>query len=137
LTDKHFEAATKTAPSAAQKAAHSAADSVGSEKIGDESEKPSRAKNPCFSDEIITLPLSATPIIFGDLGKVGGEGLEPLAESSGNTPISAENSANCSAPCARSGPIDPRLAAIVEAWPTLPEGVRAKLGALVAEAEQR
>lgn len=65
--------------------------------------------------------------------ELGGTGLEPLAESSGNTPITTRRSANHSALCAQSDAIDPRLAAIVEAWPTLAEGVRDRLARLAAE----
>lgn len=44
-------------------------------------------------------------------------------------------SAKCAAPCAalgrEFGPIDPELASVIEAWPSLPEAVRANVLAIV------
>jgi len=61
--------------------------------------------------------VSATPCDDRDLGKSP----DPRAAKSG-------------AVDAREAPVDPDLALIIEAWPGLPEAVRAKIVAMVSEA---
>ena len=58
-------------------------------------------------------------------------GIEQGANSSGNTGSDVRRDANSDAVCGDSIPIDPDLAAVVAAWPTLPESTRAAVLALV------
>jgi len=55
---------------------------------------------------------------------VGATGLELLQESPRETGVERENNAQSDARGAQSGAIDPDLAAIIDAWPTLPGHVR-------------
>jgi hypothetical protein len=55
-------------------------------------------------------------------------------ESSGNSSDSDQGGAESGALGAREAPIDPRLAAVVEAWPTLPEAIKVGILAMVQAA---
>jgi len=58
-------------------------------------------------------------------------GLEPPQETSGNTGVAAKRGAESGAVGGGSAPDDPELAAVVDAWPTLPEGVKGDIVAMV------
>jgi hypothetical protein len=60
-------------------------------------------------------------------GSMGVTGLEHPHENSTDTPLSHENGAKSGVPVRN----DPILAALAEAWPTLPEPIRAAVRALV------
>ena len=64
-------------------------------------------------------------------------GLEPTSFSSGKTPVSGTGGAESGAVGAENAPIDPDLANIIDAWPTLPEGVKAGITAMVEGAAAR
>jgi hypothetical protein len=51
-------------------------------------------------------------------------GIEQPQENSGNTAITHESGAQSGALGARVAPLDADLAAVVDAWPTLPEAIR-------------
>jgi hypothetical protein len=61
--------------------------------------------------------------------KMAGTGLELPQDSSGNSTIANQSGADSGAPGAQNGAIAPDLAAVVEAWPGLPEAI--KTGILV------
>ena len=65
---------------------------------------------------------------------MAGTGLELTPDSSGNSSAATQSGAECGALGALSGPFDPDLAAIVEAWPSLPEALRAGILAMVRAA---
>jgi hypothetical protein len=58
-------------------------------------------------------------------------GIEPNANMLGKTRILGEGGAKSGAPEAKLPAIDPALAALIEAWPTLPEAVRDGVVAMV------
>jgi hypothetical protein len=61
-------------------------------------------------------------------------GIEPPANSLENTTLSTAGGAKCGALATNSSPIDLDLAAIIRAWPDLPEAIRAAVRALVETA---
>lgn len=62
---------------------------------------------------------------------VGGEGLEPTPPNPQNTIFSPSGGAESGALGAQLGALPPELMAVVEAWPSLPEGVKASILAAV------
>jgi len=65
--------------------------------------------------------------------RVGDEGLEPPPKSTANTGFSETGGAESGAVGARMGLSDPDLAAVVNAWPTLPEATRRQVVAMVQQ----
>jgi hypothetical protein len=61
-------------------------------------------------------------------------GIEPHADSPGNSINPAPGGAKSGAPSPENAAIDPALAALIEAWPTLPEPIRAGILAMVQAA---
>ena len=61
-------------------------------------------------------------------------GIEPLANSPENTANPAPGGAKNGALTSTSPTIDPALAALIDAWPTLPEAIRAGILAMVRAA---
>jgi len=62
-------------------------------------------------------------------------GIELPLKSSGKTWVSDQSGAECGAVVARKADSDPGLAAVVEAWPKLPEAIRADILAMIRAAE--
>jgi len=58
-------------------------------------------------------------------------GIEPASKSSGNLGGGEQSGAECGALGARIAPIDPELAAVVDAWPGLPGAIRAAILAMI------
>ena len=67
--------------------------------------------------------------------QVGDTGLERFGFSAGNIPISGDGGAESGAVGARNAPVEVDLAQVTEAWPTLPEAVRASILAMVKAAD--
>ena len=67
--------------------------------------------------------------------QVAGTGLEHPANSSGNGGVADESGAESGALDAENGPKDPQLTAIIDAWPTLPEPIKAGVLAIIKAAE--
>jgi hypothetical protein len=65
---------------------------------------------------------------------MAGTGLELSQESTGNSSGADRSGAKCGALGAQNGPLDPDLAAVVEAWPGLPEALRAGILAMTRAA---
>lgn len=63
-------------------------------------------------------------------GRVGDTGFEPPANSSGKTELGDVGGAVS----AENGPLEPDLATIIEAWPRLPESIKADISAMVGGA---
>jgi len=63
-----------------------------------------------------------------------GEGFEPTSKASGKQGVAAESGANSGAPDAQNGLKYPELGAILDAWPTLPEPIKAGILAMVRTA---
>jgi hypothetical protein len=61
-------------------------------------------------------------------------GLEPSANSLDNSTNPASGGAESGALALQTFPIDPALAALIDAWPTLPEAIRAGIQAMVRAA---
>jgi hypothetical protein len=61
-------------------------------------------------------------------------GIEPAVTSPENTTLFPEGGAKSGALAPRSRPIDAALAALIDAWPTLPEAIRAGILAMVRAA---
>jgi hypothetical protein len=65
-------------------------------------------------------------------GKAPPRGVEPQQEGSGKTRPLGARGAKSGAVSAQPAPIPPDLQVIIDAWPGLPESVRAKIAATVA-----
>jgi hypothetical protein len=65
---------------------------------------------------------------------VGGTGFEPPAKLSEKTPFASTGGAESGALGSEIDSLDPGLAEVVKAWPTLPEAVRADILAMVRAA---
>jgi hypothetical protein len=61
-------------------------------------------------------------------------GVEPTPDSLGNATICAQGGAKSGALAPQQPIIDPALAALIDAWPTLPESIRAGILAMVRAA---
>ena len=61
-------------------------------------------------------------------------GVEPTPDSLGNATIPAQGGAVSGALAPQQPVIDPALAALIDAWPTLPEAIRAGILAMVQAA---
>ena len=71
---------------------------------------------------------------------VGLRGLELPHENTGKTGVSDQSGTESGALGAQEAPLDPELAAVVDAWPALPEAIKAGILAMVettAGAKQR
>ena len=64
-------------------------------------------------------------------GKIYPRGVEQIVHSTGNQGVAVQGGAKSGALSGDSVPIDPDLAAVVAAWPGLPETVRRQVVALV------
>lgn len=62
---------------------------------------------------------------------MGDTGLEQVPKSSGKRAIGFGGGAECGALHAPKAPFDPELAAVVDAWPTLPGAIKAGILAMV------
>ncbi|MCC7085296.1 MAG: hypothetical protein IT427_09845 [Pirellulales bacterium] len=62
---------------------------------------------------------------------MGGTGLEHPAFSSGKTPFLGQSGAECGALGAQNAPLDPELAAVVDAWPTLTAEAKAAVMGII------
>lgn len=56
------------------------------------------------------------------------------AENAGETREAGQSGAECGALGAQNAPLDPDLAAVVDAWPKLPEAIKAGILAMVKAA---
>jgi hypothetical protein len=63
--------------------------------------------------------------------EVAGTGFEHPAKSSGNDGGGGQSGAECGALGAQNAPLDPDLAAVVDAWPKLPGAIKAGILAMV------
>jgi hypothetical protein len=63
------------------------------------------------------------------------EGIEQPADSSGNEGVTPQGGAQSGALPGDSTPIDPRLAAIIDAWPRLPDAIKSGILAIIQGAE--
>jgi len=62
---------------------------------------------------------------------VAAAGIEHGPKSSGNPGVGNQSGAQSGAVAARESPIDPEFAAVVNAWPALPEAIKAGILAMV------
>jgi hypothetical protein len=62
---------------------------------------------------------------------MAGTGFEPAQESPGNSPSAIQSDAKSGAFGAEYCPCDADLAVVVEAWPSLPEALRAGILAMI------
>jgi hypothetical protein len=67
---------------------------------------------------------------------MGDEGLEPRTKSTGKNANSQSSGAECGALGARGAEFEPILAGVVEAWPKLPEAIKAGILALIRAAAE-
>jgi len=65
---------------------------------------------------------------------MGVTGLEHPADSTGNSAVRDQSSAESGAVGAQTAFADPDLAAVVEAWPSLPEAIKAGILAMIRAA---
>ncbi len=66
---------------------------------------------------------------------MGDTGVELPFENTGKTKVSDQSGAECGALVARKAPFDPELAAVFEAWPTLPEAIKVGVLAMIGAAK--
>jgi hypothetical protein len=62
-------------------------------------------------------------------------GIEPAPKSSGNSGGRDQSGAECGALAAPEASLDPDLAAVVDAWPTLPAAIKAGILAMIGAAK--
>ena len=62
-------------------------------------------------------------------------GIEPAPKSSGNQGVGNQSGAECGALNAQRAEFPPDLAAVVDAWPTLPAAIRTAILAMLDAAE--
>ena len=74
--------------------------------------------------------------IFIAMTEVVGAGLEHPAKSSGNDGGGGQSGAECGALGAPNAPLDPDLAVVVDAWPKLPDAIKAGILAIVTAARR-
>jgi hypothetical protein len=67
--------------------------------------------------------------------KVEAAGIELGPQSSGNSGVGGQSGAKCGALDAPKAPLDPDLAAVVDAWPALPPTIKAGILAMIGAAE--
>ena len=77
------------------------------------------------------LPVFAISRATIQAGAMGGTGLEPLADSVGETAILQTGGAESGAVGARQAPLDPALALVIEAWPALSEAAKTGILAMI------
>lgn len=65
---------------------------------------------------------------------MAGTGFELLQESAGNSTSATQSGAKSGALGAQNGPLDPDLVVVAEAWPGLPDALRAGILAMVRAA---
>lgn len=65
------------------------------------------------------------------LPKVAGTGFERPAKNTANAAVDGRGGAESGALGARERPIDPELAAVIDAWPALPEATRSAILAMI------
>ena len=66
---------------------------------------------------------------------MAGTGFELSEDSSGNATIANQSGAKCGALGEQNRPIDQDLAAVIQAWPTLPAALKAGILAMVKAAK--
>jgi hypothetical protein len=62
---------------------------------------------------------------------VAGTGFERPSKNTGNSTVDPQGGAESGALGVRGRPIDPELAAVVDAWPTLPAATRSAILAMI------
>jgi hypothetical protein len=62
-------------------------------------------------------------------------GIELGPQSSGNSALGGQSGAECGARGAQNAPIDPELAAVIDAWPALPAAIKAGILAMIRAAK--
>jgi hypothetical protein len=77
---------------------------------------------------------SAIGVAYRQVSAVGDEGLEPTAKSPGNRGVGVQSGAECGAPDSPKTPFDPELASVVDAWPKLPDAIKAGIVAMIRAA---
>jgi hypothetical protein len=70
-----------------------------------------------------------------DSKQVEAAGIELPQQYAGNSGVGGESGAESGALGAQNGPVDPDLAAVMEAWPGLPAAIRAGILAMVRAAK--
>jgi hypothetical protein len=80
------------------------------------------------------LALTLSQRARGHFAEADGKGFEPISNSSGNQGDSDESGAESGARGAQIKLKDPDLGAIIDAWPTLPEPIKAGILAMVRTA---
>lgn len=80
------------------------------------------------------LPIVAAPCNTAQMYKVPPRGVEQIENSSGNQGVAPQGGAESGALGAENGPKDPELGAIIHAWPTLPDAIKAGILAMVRAA---
>ncbi|HEX5102184.1 MAG TPA: hypothetical protein VFV87_00125 [Pirellulaceae bacterium] len=63
-------------------------------------------------------------------------GIEHCPKSSANSGDGGQSGAECGALGTQNAPLDPDLAAVVDAWPKLPEAIKAGILAMVTAARR-
>ena len=66
---------------------------------------------------------------------MAGAGIEHPPQNGANSSAAGQSGAECGALAAPKATLDPQLAAVVEAWPTLPEPIKAGILAMVRAAK--
>ncbi len=94
--------------------------------------RPGQSEGYCLAEPLADAsPLGNFAYVLARLAEVGGTGLEPPPKSSGFPGYLPEGGAESGAIGAQNGPIDPELAEVVRAWPTLPPVVKGGIMAMV------
>lgn len=143
-TKEHFEAAVKgDEPKDKTATGRSKGDDTADETKAAQKAAQSAHAGPRGDSQPPSCAHEKTPVLLGlanscdtiQMFRVAEEGLEPTSHSTGNTIDPPQGGAKSGALGAQNGPLDPDLAAIVKAWPTLPEPIKAGIVAMIGAAK--
>jgi hypothetical protein len=128
-TDEHFEADLKGDDEASEKSKAKAAQKTAQHAHAMERNEQQAAG--AAHEKAPGLPGLAAHRDFSQQAGMAGTGFEAPLENTGNSSGSDQSGAESGALGAREAPLDPELAVVVDAWPALPDAIKAGILALV------
>jgi hypothetical protein len=94
-----------------------------------------RVPKASWNGALLYFLLSLLNSLFAALPHMEAAGIEPGPKSSGNQGVGNQGGAECGVLGAQIGLLDPELAALVDAWPALPEAIKTGILAMIRGAK--